>query len=64
MRIPSLLAPPIPAKKLKGTLMTRAHGQLITRNKRARYIHTCHSIAIPSANLLISGGKIASANAL
>ena len=35
-RIPCLLAPPIPAKKLSGMLTTRAHGQLMTRNVSAR----------------------------
>ncbi len=34
--MPSLLAPPIPAKKLNGMLMTNAHGQLTTRNDSAR----------------------------
>ena len=37
MRIPFLEAPPIPPKKVSGTLMTRAHGQLTTRNIRALY---------------------------
>ena len=32
----ALLAPPIPAKKLRGILMTSAHGQLITRKVSAR----------------------------
>ena len=33
---PALLAPPMPAKKLRGMLMTRAQGQLATRKVRAR----------------------------
>ena len=33
---PALLAPPMPAKKLRGMLMTRAQGQLMTRKVRAR----------------------------
>ena len=37
MRIPFLEAPPIPPKKVSGTLMTSAHGQLTTRNIRALY---------------------------
>ena len=36
MRMPSLLAPPMPAKKLRGMLMTRAHGQLTTRKVSER----------------------------
>ena len=36
MRMPRLLAPPSPAKKLSGTLMTTAQGQLMTRNVQAR----------------------------
>ena len=36
MRMPSLLAPPMPAKKLSGMLMTSAHGQLTTRKVSAR----------------------------
>ena len=36
MRMPLRLAPPIPAKKLRGILITRAQGQLMTRKVRAR----------------------------
>ena len=36
MRIPSRLAPPMPAKKLSGMLITSAHGQLTTKNVSAR----------------------------
>ena len=35
MRMPRLLAPPKPAKKLKGTLMTTAQGQEMTRKVQA-----------------------------
>ena len=33
---PARLAPPNPAKKLRGMLMTSAQGQLMTRKVRAR----------------------------
>ena len=36
MRMPSWLAPPMPAKKLRGMLMTSAQGQLMTRKVSAR----------------------------
>ena len=36
MSTPTWLAPPMPAKKLRGILITRAQGQLITRKVRAR----------------------------
>ena len=36
MRMPSRLAPPIPAKKLSGMLMTSAQGQLMTKKVSAR----------------------------
>ena len=42
IRIPSLLAPPIPAKKVRGMLITKAQGQLITRKVRERYSQTVH----------------------
>ena len=34
--MPARLAPPMPAKKLRGMLITRAQGQLITRKVKAR----------------------------
>ena len=37
MSIPFLEAPPIPLKKLKGTEITRAHGQDITRKEHPRH---------------------------
>ena len=37
MRIPFREAPPIPPKNVRGTLMTRAQGQLTTRNIKALY---------------------------
>ena len=36
IRIPLLLAPPIPPKKVSGILTTIAQGQLMTRNVSAR----------------------------
>lgn len=39
MRIPRLDAPPIPAKKERGTEMTSAQGQEITKKMRARLTH-------------------------
>ena len=62
--MPSLLAPPIPAKKLRGTLITKAQGQLITRKVSALYTHTSKSGARFKKNILTSGGIRASASAL
>ena len=36
MRMPLREAPPIPPKNVSGTEMTRAHGQLTTKNVSAR----------------------------
>ena len=63
MRTPSLLAPPMPAKKLKGMLTTSAHGQLVTRNVKALYIHCSHSDVRPITSRT-TGGRTASASAL
>ena len=58
-----MLAPPIPAKKLSGILITSAHGQLITRNVSARKIHSPQFGAMLRNRMLTSGGRIASAAA-
>ena len=63
IRMPSWLAPPIPAKKLRGMLTTSAHGQLVTRNVSARYTHCSHWPSMPPTSR-ITGGIIASASAL
>ena len=57
MSIPFLPAPPTAAKNASGTLMTNAHGQLMTRNVNARYIHVMKSEGF------MSEGMIASASA-
>ena len=44
--------------------MTSAHGQLITRNVRARYTQVPQSAESPKNNILTSGGKSASAKSL
>ena len=46
MRMPWLLAPPSPAKKLSGTLITTAQGQLMTRNVQARSTHSRQSAPV------------------
>ena len=40
MRIPLLLAAPNPPKNPRGTLRTKAHGQLMTKNIKALEIHS------------------------
>ena len=62
MRIPALPALPMEAKKDKGTLITSAQGQLITRKVKARYIQICQlpSPVVRSPN---KGGKSAKAAA-
>ena len=44
--------------------MTSAHGQLITRNVSALYIHMPHCGAADMKSILTIGGSIASASAL
>ena len=61
--MPSRLAPPIPAKKLSGILMTKAQGQLATRKVNARYSYTLHPASSPNARE-ITGGRTAKARAL
>ena len=63
MSTPSLPAPPMPAKKLKGILITSAQGQLITRKVSALYIQLPGIGSSPMTSLT-TGGMIASANAL
>ena len=59
MRTPALLAPPIPAKKLRGILITSAQGQLMTRNVRALYIHVSQSAGRFINPIRTRGGKSA-----
>ena len=40
MRIPALLAAPMPAKNASGTEITKAQGQEITRKIKALFAHT------------------------
>ena len=63
--MPWLLAPPRPAKKLSGMLMTSAHGQLITRNVQALSSQSRHKARSEPAPAIvrISGGSSASASA-
>ena len=63
-KIPSWLAPPIPAKKLRGMLTTRAQGQLMTRNVRALYTQVPQVKPVLRMSPEISGGSTASARAL
>ena len=60
---PSLPAPPNPAKKLSGMLITSAQGQLITRKVNARYTHISQPPGMPIMRF-ITGGSMARANAL
>ena len=62
MSTPSWLAPPRPAKKLRGMLMTRAQGQLTTRKDRARYSQVPQSPSSP-ASRRTTGGSTARARA-
>ena len=59
---PALLAPPIPAKKLSGMLMTSAQGQLMTRKVRALYSQSPQRAGLPVSSRK-SGGRTASASA-
>ena len=61
--MPSLLAPPSPAKNESGMLITSAQGQLITRNVRALYIHSFQSGDVCSISIENKGGMTASASA-
>src|SRR5574344_1986145 len=63
IKIPLRLAPPNPAKKLKGTLTTKAHGQLIIKNINDLYIQLLQLGSI-LANIQNKGGIIAKARAL
>ena len=65
-----MLAPPSPAKKLSGILITTAHGQLMTRNVQALRIQSPHIApveaypAIPIFVIIMKiGGISASASA-
>ena len=62
MRMPSWLAPPRPAKKLRGMLITRAQGQLTTRKDRARYSQVPQSPSSPVSRRN-TGGSTARARA-
>ena len=52
--IPSFEAAPIPEKYARGTLSTRAHGQLITRKVSAEYIHLLQSPVISDGTIAVS----------
>ena len=56
-------APPNPAKKLSGMLITSAQGQLITRKVNARYTHISQPPGMPIMRFIM-GGSMARANAL
>ena len=54
----------MPAKKLRGMLMTRAQGQLMTRKVNARYSQVLHWGLSPRPATRTSGGSTARARAL
>ena len=55
MRIPFRDAPPMPPKKVRGTLMTRAQGQETTRNIKARLSHNGKfSPKVPSPTISVA----------
>src|SRR5699024_8141755 len=58
IKIPFFEAPPIPAKNPKGTDITSAQGQEITRN-----VNALESQSVNSAPFIINGGIMASSNA-
>ncbi|MPM56253.1 hypothetical protein SDC9_103055 [bioreactor metagenome] len=53
--MPCLEAPPIPPKKLRGTEITKAQGQEMTRKVNALKIHS-----VKGASLKVNGGIKAS----
>ena len=62
IRTPARLAPPMPAKKLSGMLMTSAQGQLMTSSVSAQYSQSPQS-GLPPPMSCTSGGTIASRSA-
>ena len=62
-RIPLADAPPMPPKKLRGILMTRAQGQLMTRKVRALVTQSPHIGASPII-IRTTGGSTARARTL
>ena len=56
-RMPHLLAPPMPPKKLRGTEITRAQGQEITRKMRARWSQPVQSVPARKAGWAEAGSS-------